>query len=297
MGIVVGSRVAVERLKWPDRPHYRFNEATVIGEDEHGTWLAVPPQPAYVASEVAFIAQSWAALLIPRTGCWWAAFLLGDGAFDIYVDIGTTPEWDDERVWMFDLDLDVVRWMDRGVEIVDRDEFVTNAAAYAYPDALVDEACRAADGVLDAMRRREGPFGPGADRWIAHVSGIASATWFHGSPLKLDVVRAGCTITRDPNVARVFSHKPSLVARDEFKRLSHNGTGPGYLYRVEDVGNDDIYAHPTSTMDAGIEWLTKRDLALTLITETKPIGIELLRAENEAELRVLAKRRSDGLER
>lgn len=285
MGNLVGRQLAVERRKWPDRPHYRFNDATVLGEDEHGTWLAVPPQPAYLGTEVAFVAQTWAALLIPHNDCWWAAFLLGTGAFDIYVDIGTTPQWEEDRVWMFDLDLDVVRWADRGPEIVDREEFEANAEAYAYPASLMSDATAAADRVFVAMLRGDGPFGSAAAQWTERVSQLADATWLHGSPLRLELLRAGSTITRDPNIARVFSHKPSLVARDDFKRLTHNGTEPGYLYQVVDVSENDVYPHPTSTMDDGIEWLTTRELRLTLLGQTSPIPLEVLTDNAERALR------------
>jgi len=35
-----------------------------------------------------------------------------------------------------------------------------------------------------------------------------SKPWYHGSPLKLDVLRAGSTMTQWRDLARVFSHKP-----------------------------------------------------------------------------------------
>ena len=37
--------------------------------------------------------------------------------------------------------------------------------------------------------------------------------WYHGSPLQLKRLRAGSTITQDRDLARVFSHKPSLVSQ------------------------------------------------------------------------------------
>jgi hypothetical protein len=92
--------------------------------------------------------------------------------------------------------------------------------------------------------------------------------WFHGSPLRLAVLTAGSTITPVYDLARVFSHKPSLVSIDEVGgelRLEHNGLQAGWLYRVLDVREEDVHPHPTSSMPEGLEWLTCRDLALELI--------------------------------
>ena len=109
-------------------------------------------------------------------------------------------------------------------------------------------------------------------------------TWFHGSPLRLDVLRTGSTITRDREVARIFSHKPSLVAHDENGRAFHNGTRPGFLYAVEGVSDDDVYPHPRTTMAPGVEWLTRRELALTFLEETCPYEDERLDPEEEESL-------------
>jgi hypothetical protein len=57
--------------------------------------------------------------------------------------------------------------------------------------------------------------------------------WYHGSPKVLDVLRAGSIITQDRELARVFSHKPTLVSVDdagEMRQIKHNGTEAGFLY-------------------------------------------------------------------
>jgi hypothetical protein len=102
------------------------------------------------------------------------------------------------------------------------------------------------------------------------------ADWFHGSPLRLEVLRAGSTITPDRRVARLFSHKPNLVAHDNTGRVFHTGDRPGFLYRVEGVTDADIYPHPRTTMEPGIEWLTTRELTLVFLEETSVRAEELL---------------------
>lgn len=111
-------------------------------------------------------------------------------------------------------------------------------------------------------------------------------TWYHGSPLRLTVLRAGSTITRDRELARIFSHKPPIVSIDDDGTLRHTGTRPGYLYRVDEpLSPEDVTPHPRTTMPAGLEWLTQRELSLTLIGPTEVRTEELLTEEQVAELR------------
>ena len=113
--------------------------------------------------------------------------------------------------------------------------------------------------------------------------GQSSAEWYHGSPLHLTVLQAGSTITRDLNLARIFSHKPEIVSIDEDGDrliLRHNGIQPGWLYRVLDVREEDVYPHPTSTMADGLEWLTRRDLVLERIECTEVRSEEFLTPED-----------------
>ncbi len=97
--------------------------------------------------------------------------------------------------------------------------------------------------------------------------------WYHGSPMLLTVLAIGSTITQDRELARVFSHKPTLVSQDiddtGQRMIKHTGSVNGYLHRiVEVIGPDDIYPHPYSTMGTGQEWLTARELQVEMIEPT-----------------------------
>jgi hypothetical protein len=111
-------------------------------------------------------------------------------------------------------------------------------------------------------------------------------TWYHGSPLPLTTLRAGSTVTRWRDLARIFSHKPATVSISDQRTIVHNGTVPGYLYEIsEPVGPNDVRQHPRTTMASGDEWLTTRDLALRLIGTTRVRHEEHLTAEAVARLR------------
>lgn len=163
-----GAPVSLERRKWPDAPHYR-HRGTVLGEDEHGVWIAVHPQAFYRGDEFAFEATNWAAQLVPHEGGWWAAFLQNTGAFNLYVDIGTPPAWHGRHVTMIDLDLDVVRWSGRDAEIADTDEFAANARAYAYPEDVIASAQTTADAILRAVLAEAPPFDDTGRAWLDRV--------------------------------------------------------------------------------------------------------------------------------
>lgn len=117
--------------------------------------------------------------------------------------------------------------------------------------------------------------------------------WYHGSPKALDVLRAGSTITQDRELARVFSHKPTLVSVDdagETRQIKHDGHELGFLYRVaEEITSEDVTPHPRSAIEFGKEWLTGRALRLTLIEPTQPVREEMLTVE---EIEALRQRRS-----
>ena len=94
-------------------------------------------------------------------------------------------------------------------------------------------------------------------------------TWFHGSNIKFEVLRAGSTVTQWQELAEAFSHQPSGLGYDDDGNIGHNGTEYGYLYVIDEpVKIDlDIYQHPRSCMDKNAEFLTKRDLKVRWIKD------------------------------
>jgi hypothetical protein len=114
-------------------------------------------------------------------------------------------------------------------------------------------------------------------------------TWYHGSPAKLSKLRSGSTITPSRDLARIFSHKPSLVVQDYDAQgrmlIKHSGVQSGWLYRIaEPLQPEDLVPHPRSSMEAGQEWLTCRELRLELLEATELVAEELLSAAEIADL-------------
>lgn len=99
-------------------------------------------------------------------------------------------------------------------------------------------------------------------------SGNPPCCWYHGSPLVLNELAAGSTITTWKELAIAFSHKPTTLEYSEVGgSIKHNGSASGFLYIIDEPIREgaDIYQHPNTSMDDGVEWLTKRSLKLKLI--------------------------------
>jgi len=111
--------------------------------------------------------------------------------------------------------------------------------------------------------------------------------WYHGSPLELAIIRSGSTITQKIDLARIFSHKPTIVSISDDGQIKHNGNKLGCLYVIsETVGPTDVTPHPRTTMAPGDEWLTTRDLHIRLLYAVSVVPEEQF---TEAELMELLK--------
>ena len=118
--------------------------------------------------------------------------------------------------------------------------------------------------------------------------------WYHGSNLRLTVLRAGSTVTKNKALAEAFSHRPSVLCMEDSGEIVHNGREAGFLYCIDEPAEEgrDVYPHPRSSMAAGLEFLTTRPLRLRLIETVPPPTEEeaqaaaqtieeLLRAQNK----------------
>lgn len=105
--------------------------------------------------------------------------------------------------------------------------------------------------------------------------------WYHGSPHNIDFLITGSTITQDINLARIFSHKPTIVSMADDGTIKHNDLLRGYLYIIdEDVQEDDIIEHPRTTMEKGKEWLITRQLKLKFVETVELNKEEILSIED-----------------
>ena len=92
--------------------------------------------------------------------------------------------------------------------------------------------------------------------------------WYHGTPLEIEILKEGSTVTQWKELAEAFATKPTMLGYDKiYGEIKHNGSEIGRLYIINEPIRleDDIYQHPRTTMDKGVEFLTKRPLRLKQI--------------------------------
>lgn len=109
--------------------------------------------------------------------------------------------------------------------------------------------------------------------------------WFHGSPLKLETLRKGSTITQIEKLAQIFSHKPSIVSVSDDGEIKHDGKVKGRVYRIADeVTADDIFEHPKSRK--GWEWITDKEFKLEFLYEISYSPDDILSESEVKELKM-----------
>lgn len=168
VGPPVGSTVVVDESKYPGTQHWRF-AGTVLGTDERGTWLGMPRGTvAQRGDEPPRRLATSFVVLVPHEDPWVVEHYADHDEVVTYVNIGTRPRWEGDRVTQVDLDLDVVRTHDGDVRVLDRDEFATHRRTLGYPQRLVDLAETAATRAVAVLESGEDPFG--AARWLARLT-------------------------------------------------------------------------------------------------------------------------------
>lgn len=120
----------------------------------------------------------------------------------------------------------------------------------------------------------------------------AHAEWFHGSPLRLERLRVGSTVTPVRAYAMAMSHKPKRLevgltedSGTGVRRIvfTHDGEQDGLLYRVvvTDPGSE-LEQHPGSKGALGEEMLTTAELPLEFL-QNLPLKLKYEHVEIESE--------------
>lgn len=165
--------IHVRFTKWDGSLHWHF-DVVRLGEDEHGIWLGAPDDTPVRRGMDSPILSPAFALLIPVGGWWTATFNSGgEGSpfgYIAYVDICTPAVWDGSTMTAVDLDLDVAMRPDRGVELLDEDEFAEHLISMAYPDHIVDHARASAASVFRVMESGSEPFASAGSVWLGEAT-------------------------------------------------------------------------------------------------------------------------------
>lgn len=111
-----------------------------------------------------------------------------------------------------------------------------------------------------------------------------SAPWYHGSPEKLTVLREGSWVTQFKELAKAFSHRPSLISfGDDNQTVKHDGQQSGFLYVLSEPVGPDMVSYLAHT--ALTHWQTQRDIQVQLLSELPIDDPPQLSAEDIAAMR------------
>ena len=154
--------------KWGGIDHWHF-ELEPLGQDQFGWWFfgrkGITQQRG---AEPPIMLSHDFVLLMPATGCWTACFN-AENEMEIYVDVTTRPALEQGTVSAVDLDLDVVRYRDGRVAVLDEDEFAEHQVQLGYPAELISQARQTCDWLVAAVSSRAEPFGQAGPGWLARA--------------------------------------------------------------------------------------------------------------------------------
>ncbi len=167
--------VEVDFRKWDGSRHWQFAMYR-LGEDEHGLWLWSPAGSDMQRGDEPMRKSKAVNIKLIPDNKWWTAIWTWQHRTDLYIDIITPPTWNGSTVTMVDIDLDVMRWSDGRVEVVDEDEFEQHRVEMEYPERLVDTARATAARMAVAVEARHEPFGDVGDAWMKKALSLAGET-------------------------------------------------------------------------------------------------------------------------
>jgi len=159
--------ITVQFFKYPDVLHWR-HEMQRLGEDQFGVWLGAPTGTVVQRGmEAPMTLDHPFVQLIPPASYWSLIYNGENHKYPLYIDIATTATWvDAQRVEMIDVDLDVVRYRDGSVALLDEDEFLDHQGRFNYPAWLVDRARTTAAELVMKVEAGVEPFGFVPGFWL-----------------------------------------------------------------------------------------------------------------------------------
>ena len=158
----------VRYTKWGGIGHWHFTMQR-LGEDQFGWWFFARRGIALQRGGEPPVSQRHDfVLLVPALGNWTACFN-ADVTMEIYADVTTRPVIAGGQMTAVDLDLDVVRFRDGRVAVLDEDEFAEHQVQLAYPAELIARAQATCDELVSAVTQHTEPFGQAGPGWLARA--------------------------------------------------------------------------------------------------------------------------------
>jgi hypothetical protein len=145
--------------KWGGHRHWRY-ELEPLVDDPYGWWFGGRAGITLRRGlEDPVIQPHDFVVLVPPHGAWIANWNAPGPSMAVYVDVTTDVRREADVIHAVDLDLDVVRFRDGTVEVLDEDEFAEHQIRYGYPPDVVARARATTDDLVASLAARVEPFG------------------------------------------------------------------------------------------------------------------------------------------
>lgn len=129
--------------------HVLINSRTPIVESDGKQWISKVPAVTF------FIPHQWFNVVA----------LIEEGGIRYYCNIASPP-FENEGVFTYiDYDLDVIRYPNGQVCVVDRDEYEYNRLAYHYSDIVEHKVSAGLESVMERLKQRQTPFEDDVVSW------------------------------------------------------------------------------------------------------------------------------------
>jgi hypothetical protein len=92
---------------------------------------------------------------------WYNVFRFHEPEGDLrnfYCNVNLPPVFENGVLDYIDLDIDVLVWKDFSFEVLDREEFETNAARFNYPGDVKEKAHSSLNEIIEMVKTRQFPF-------------------------------------------------------------------------------------------------------------------------------------------
>lgn len=154
------NRVTINSRKFDNKIHRSWN-ANVVEQDSTRIIFCGEFDKEISHSHIGVIRRKTVSYEYYWFDRWYSIFRFHepDGKFrNFYCNINQPPVFENNVLDYVDLDIDVIVWDDSRTEILDMDEFESNAVKYRYPETLIKKTLQSLDELLELIDKRQFPF-------------------------------------------------------------------------------------------------------------------------------------------
>lgn len=132
----VGTILKVQAYKFNGLLYRQWNQAKIIYNNEKHIVLILYKTKVTELNGAGWVYKEPVIWFMPKKQNFNCLILIKKNGFYRYINLASTPIFEDDTIKFIDYDLDVKCYPQKELKIVDRDEFNTNGKLMKYPDSL-----------------------------------------------------------------------------------------------------------------------------------------------------------------